>query len=104
MYVPVFAQAAIDKINHPRRNGEAQTFTASALRQDEGVDAEDGTIHIHQRASAVAGIDGSVGLQIGERLRGIRLAGERADDSHRHGILQTFWTADGEYELPHMCS
>ena len=56
-------------------------------------------VHIDQRASAVAGIDGSVGLQVGERLGGIGLAGERTDHAHGDRILQTFRTADGEHEL-----
>ena len=69
------------------------------MRQNESVDAEHGAVHIHQRATAVAGIDGCVGLNVGERLGGIGLAGERADHAHGDGILQAFGTADGEDEL-----
>jgi hypothetical protein len=95
----VVAQAVINEINNARGNGEAQTFTASSLRQNESVNPENEAVHIDQRASAVAGINRSVGLQINERLGGIRLAGERADHPHGDRILQTFRTADGEDEL-----
>src|SRR5208282_2405750 len=82
MNVPVLAQAVVDEIDDARGNGEAQAFTASALRKNEGVDPEDRAIHIDQRASAVAGIDGGVSLQVGERLGRIGLTRERADYTH----------------------
>ena len=82
MDVPVFSQAVVNEIHHASRNGETQTFTAAALRQNESVDPEDEAIHIHQRTPTVAGIDGSIGLQVGKRLGGIRLTSERADHSH----------------------
>ena len=89
MDVPVIAQAVVNEIDDARRNGEAQTFTASALRQNKSVDPENRAIHIHQRASAVAGIDGSIGLKIRQRLGGVGLPRERADHAHGDGILQT---------------
>ena len=102
MHVSVLAQAVVDEIDHARGNGEAQAFAASALRKNESVDAENRAVHIDQRASAVAGIDGSIGLQVSERLGGIGLAGECADHAHGDRILQPFGTADGEHELPDM--
>ena len=78
MYVPVHAQAAVDEIDDARGNGETQAFTASALRQDKGVDAENRAVHIHERASAVAGVDGRVGLNVGERLGRDRPGGRAA--------------------------
>ena len=51
-----------------------KTFAASALGKNEGVDTHDVAVHIDQRASAVAGVDGRIGLNVGERLGGIGLA------------------------------
>jgi hypothetical protein len=100
MHVPVLAQAVVNEIDDARRNGEAQAFTASALRKNEGVDPEHGAVHIDQRASAVAGIDGSIGLQVGERL-GRDRAGERVRSTTPMvtEFCKTFGTADGEHEL-----
>ncbi len=69
------------------------------MRQNESVDADDRAVHVDERASAVAGVDGSVGLKISERLGRIGLAGQRADYTHGDGILQSFGAADGEDEL-----
>ncbi len=102
MHMPVFSQAVVDEIDHACRNGETQTFTASALRQNEGVDSQHGAVHIHQRASAIAGVDGCIGLNIGEGLAGVGLARERTDHPHGDRVLQTFGTSDGEDQLPHM--
>ena len=40
MDVPVLAQAVVDEIDDAGGNGEAQTFAASALRENESVDAQ----------------------------------------------------------------
>src|SRR5258708_10927852 len=102
MDVTMRAQAAVDKVDYPRGNGEPEAFAASALRQDKSVDAENRAVHVDQRAAAVARVDGSVSLNVGDRFGGVGLAGERADHAHSDGILQAFGTADGEDELSHM--
>ena len=99
MDVAVLAQAVIDEIHDAGGYGEAQAFTATALRKNECVDAENRSIHIDQRSAAVAGVDGSIGLDIGEGLVGIGLTSDGADYSHGDGVLQALGTADGENEL-----
>jgi hypothetical protein len=89
----------VDEIDYTRGDGEAEAFAAAALRKNKGVDADDRSVHIDQRAAAVAGVDGSVGLDVGERLARIGLASHGADHSHGDRILEAFGTADGEDEL-----
>src|SRR5580700_12346410 len=95
MHVTVLAQAVIDEIHDAGGNRESQAFTAAAGGEDESVDSDYRSIHIDERSTAVSGIDGRVGLNVGEGLLGVRLAGDRAYDSHGDRILQAFWTADG---------
>ena len=99
MNVAVLAQAVVDEIDDAGGDGESEAFAAAALRKDESIDADDGAVHIDQRAAAVAGVDGSVGLNVGEGLFGIGLAGDGADHAHGDGVLQAFGTADGEDQL-----
>ncbi len=101
MNVTVLAQAVIDEIHDAGGDGEAQSFAAAALRKDESVDAENRSIHIDQRSAAVAGVDGSIGLDVGERLVGIGLASDGANHPHGDRVLQALGTADGEDELTH---
>ena len=61
----ILAQAVIDKIDDARWYGEAEAFTASALGKNKSVDADDRAVHIDQRASAIARVDGGVGLDVG---------------------------------------
>ena len=91
MHVPG-AAAVEDEMDAAGGNGEAQTFAASALRENESVDAQHRAVHIDQRSPL--GFMGRLGLQVGERLG--RGWGERTDYAHGDGILQTFRTADGE--------
>ena len=75
MHVPVFAQAVIDEIHDAGGDGEAQAFAAAARREDESVDANDRAIHIDERSAAVAGVDGRVGLDVGQWLSRDRAGG-----------------------------
>ena len=99
MHVTVFAQAVVNEIDDAGGNGEAQAFAASAFGRMKVLIPSDRSVHIDQRATAVAGVDGSVGLNVGERFGGIGLAGDGADHAHGDGVLQALGTADGEDEL-----
>src|SRR5271154_4474671 len=99
MNVAVLAQAAVHEIDDAGGNGEAQTLTASTFGKNESVDAENAAVHIDQRSAAVAGINGSVGLDVGDGLVGIGLARYGADHPHGDGVLQSLGTADGEHQL-----
>ncbi len=45
-----------------RGNGEARAGEGAAAGDDEGVDADQFAMRIHQRSAGVAGVDGGVGL------------------------------------------
>ena len=45
-----------------RGNGKARTGERAVVGDDEGVDADQLAVRVHQRAAGVAGIDGGVGL------------------------------------------
>ena len=57
---------------------EAEALVASALAQDEGVETDQAALHVHERPSAVAGVDGRVGLQVDHRIVRAKLPGEGA--------------------------
>src|SRR6185503_7452861 len=88
-----------DVANDIARRGEAETLVATRLRQDEGVDANDVSIHVDERASAVARIDRRVGLDVDHRIIGLELSGHGADDTEAHRAVQPHRAAEGEHEL-----
>src|ERR1700677_1185866 len=90
MHVPVFAQAVVNEIHDAGWDCETESFAAAALRENEGIDADYRSIHIDQRPAAVAGIDGGIGLDVGDGFFGIGLAGDGADNSQGDRILQPF--------------
>ena len=61
-------RAALDQLRrdihgHVDRDREADSFAAAGTAGDRRVDADDLALEVHERAAAVAGIDGRVGLQ-----------------------------------------
>src|ERR1700722_14140306 len=92
----VQSQAPVDKFYDARGDGKAEAFAAAPGRANERVDADDGTVHVNQRSAAIARVYWRISLDVGERLIRIGLASGRADPPHRHRILQTFRTANGE--------
>ena len=85
-------QAAVDRaelqqlvhhaVGHVHRDREADADVAATARQDRGVDADELTLEIHERAPGGAGIDG--GIRLDEILEAIRVdagAGKTADDA-----------------------
>ena len=53
--------------------GEAQALVAAALAEDEGVDAHQPALHVHERPPAAPGVDGGVGLQVDHGVVGPEL-------------------------------
>jgi hypothetical protein len=96
---PILDQLIADPFGDVRGNGEPDAVVAAAGRSDGRVDTDDLTPQIHQRAAAVAGIDGGVGLQevlaIGE-LSGPPLA---ADDPLRDGHVETERAAECQHPV-----
>jgi hypothetical protein len=98
-YTTELSELTVDKRDGRRGDGEAQTFASAAAREDEGVDADQIPVTVNQGASAIAWIDGSVGLNVDHRAIELRLAAWRADDSHGDGVFQTFGRTDGQHRL-----
>ena len=95
----VFSNLLVGVANDAAGDGEADTFVAAGFRVDEGVDADDVAVGVDERAAAVAGIDGGVGLDVDHRVVGIGLAEDGADEAHADGVFEAFGTAEGEDEL-----
>ena len=85
-----------------RGNGEAGAGKRAAAGDDEGVDADQFAVGVHERAAGVAGIDGRIGLDEVAGLARIVAVGigaiERADDAARDGELEV---AEGAAEGQH---
>ena len=74
-------------------------FAAARLRQDERIDAHYAAIHVHQRAAAVAGIDGRIRLYVGRRIVFAHLPRRGAHHAHGDGVLQPLRAAEGKHHL-----
>jgi hypothetical protein len=96
MHVSVLAQTLIDETDDARGNGKAEAFASAGGRENESVDADDIAFAIDERAAAVAGIDGSIGLNVDERTVGVGLPRDGTDHAHGNGVLQALGTAHGE--------
>jgi hypothetical protein len=95
----VIPQLVVNIMHHTAGDGEANAFVAAALGQDEGIDPDQFAIDINERPTAVAGINGRIGLDINHRAVGIGLARDGADDSHGHGVTQTLRASEREDHL-----
>ena len=60
---------------------EADAFVAARLRVDERADADQPSFGVDQRSTAVARVDGRVGLDVDHRIFGRQLAGDGTDDT-----------------------
>src|SRR6266850_3470805 len=88
-------------------NGEADAGRGSAGRIDGGIDADDFTVRIDERASGVAAIDSRIGLNgfVDEGgLAGLHGAAESADDAGSERGLETEGIANGKDFLAHLQS
>src|SRR5690606_740518 len=62
LHAAVGQQLVDDPLHQVAGNAETNPFVAAAVGGDGGVDADDPALQVDQRAAAVAGIDGGVGL------------------------------------------
>ncbi len=76
---------------------EANAFKVAAAADDHGIDADHFAVDIEQRASAIAAVDGRVGLQEALHLMAglVEVAALGADDAGGHGLIQSEGRADG---------
>ena len=89
--------------HHVGWNGEADALAPAAFREDCGVDPDQPTLHVHQRAARVAGVDGRVGLDEELIVRNADArAGERRDDAAGNGLADAERIADGQHQVAHL--
>ena len=106
-HVAVLLQVVDDIHDVVDGDGKADALDRRAGRGTAGVfgrrDTDDVAVHIKQRPTGVAGVDGSVGLHhVDGRAVGVDLAVQRADAAGGHGKRQfTQWVADGDDLLAH---
>ena len=86
--------------HHIHWNREADAVGAQGLRQHGGVDADQLSIGVDERAAGVAEIDRRVGLNEVLEIRDAEpSAAGRADDALRHCLAETERIADGEDDI-----
>ena len=100
MHVAVAPQLRADQFDEGAGNGEADALAAARLGQDKRIHADNLAGGIDERATAIAGVDGRVGLNIDEGAVGSRLPRHRTHYAHAHGVAETEAAAEGEYHLP----
>ena len=87
-----------------RGNREARAGKGAAVRDDEGVYADQFAMRVHQRSAGVSGIDGGVGLNVAARLARVIRVGirpvNRADDATGDRELEVAeWAAKSQHSL-----
>src|SRR5438445_4014143 len=106
--VPADDLAPLEQLFHHRpdhvaRHGEADPHVAAALAEDGRIDANELAPRVDQRAAGVARIDRRVGLDevlvLGDADVG---AAHRADDPHRHRLVEAKGVADGQHVLTYL--
>ena len=95
----IFSDLLVGVANDAAGDGEADAFVAAGFCVDESVDADDVAVGVYERAAAVAGIDGGVGLDVDHRVVRIGLAKDRADEAHTDGVFEAFGAAESKDEL-----
>src|SRR3974390_634318 len=99
VHVALGPELVVNVLRHIAGNGKTQSFAATGLGEDEGVDADHTSVDVDQRAAAVARIDGRVGLNVGGRVLVAHLPRRRTYHTHGHGVFQALRTAKGKYDL-----
>jgi hypothetical protein len=89
-----------ETLPHGQVDGQRETdaFEIAAAADDHGVDADYFAVDIEQRASAIAAVDGGVGLEEALQLM-VALAevpALSADDAGGHGLVESEGRADGD--------
>ena len=96
---PPASKTVVSETDDGFRNRKTETFAATTLCVNEGIDAKQMSIDIDQCSAAVAGVDRRVGLDVEHGAVGIGLARKSAHHTKGDGVLETLRTANGEYKL-----
>jgi hypothetical protein len=99
MNMAVLQELGICKCHHSGGDSKAQALIAARSRKNKSVNSHQIAVRIHQRATAVAWIDGRVRLDIDERTIRIGLARHRAHHAHGHRIAQPFRTPESKHHF-----
>ena len=99
MQVTESPQLRVRHLDQRTRDGESEALAAARRRHDERVDPDQFAVDVDERPAAVPVIDRCVGLYVDQRAVRIRLPRDRADHSHRHGVLQSLGAAECEDQL-----
>ena len=94
----------VDVAHDVARGSEADAFVPAGLGDDGGVDPDHATTGVDQRATAVARVDGGVGLDdlADEHVVGaLNNPTQGAHNAHGQGALEAEGVADGDDELAH---
>ena len=100
VHVAVAPQLRADQFDEGAGNGEADGLAAPRLGQDKRITPTISPGGIDERATAIAGVDGRISLNIDEGAVGSRLPRHRTHYAHAHGVAETEAAAEGEYHLP----
>src|SRR5262249_44730525 len=99
---------ALEQLIHHRarqvgRHGEAHALIAARARKDRRVDADQLAARVDERASRIAGVDRSVGLdEVFVVFNAQVAAPRRADDAHRNRLADTEGIADGKDDVAYL--
>src|SRR5262249_7379139 len=84
-HFPRFRNLLHDESGHVGGNGKADAEISSSRTEDRGVDSNQFTARVNQRAPGISGIDGRIGLnEVLFVFNSETAAACGADDSHRH--------------------
>jgi hypothetical protein len=98
-HAPRLAELVDDRAHDVAGGGEPDAFAASALGEDEGIDAHDLPFRVEEGAAAVARIDGRIRLDVDHPSVGLDLPCHRAHHAERHRAVQAERAAEGDDDL-----
>ena len=96
-------QLVVDIDHGLRRQRKTHARVGVGLAQNRCVDADHFAVHVDQRSTGVAGIDGGVGLNKGlELAAGNDVAALGGNNARRHGLRQAKRAAYGQNPVAHL--
>ena len=101
-YFTVFDKLVFYLQSNINWNGKGQSHEPTGSGEDLGVDADNFSLHIEERAARIAGIDSDVCLNERHVLVSRKVAGERRHNAGSHGIVKTKRTANGCYPFANL--
>ena len=91
-----------DPLGQIDRHGKADAFATAAVGRDGRVDADDLSLQVDQRSTAVTRIDGGIGLQVILALGDADSARLGRDDADRHRFLESERRSDCQHPITNL--